>query len=168
MIGELDPHTPCSQKTKKENRSHIVTNSKKPLKTVYIKKKILKTGRSKYLPQIFYVGEWQTWVWASLVAQESACNIGDPGSISGLGRSLGEGKGSPLQYSDLENFMDCIVHGAAKSQTQLSDLHFIMPCAHYYAILNSMLIYSLSPENRVSLSRFSCKHHHRIRTTLCT
>ena len=49
--------------------------------------------------------------------KESACNAGDLGSISGLGRSHGEGKGYPLQYSDLENPMDCIVHGVAKSQT---------------------------------------------------
>ena len=56
--------------------------------------------------------------------KESACNEGDVGSISGLGRSSGEGKGYPLQYSDLENSMDCIVHGVAKSQTQLSNFHF--------------------------------------------
>ena len=43
------------------------------------------------------------------------------GKIPGLGRSTGEGKGYPLQYSGLENSMDCIVHGVAKSQTQLSD-----------------------------------------------
>ena len=36
----------------------------------------------------------------------SACNVGDPGSISGLGRSPGEGNGNPLQYSCLENTMD--------------------------------------------------------------
>ena len=42
----------------------------------------------------------------------------------GLGRSPGEGKGYPFQYSDLENSMDCIVHGVAKSGTQLSDFHF--------------------------------------------
>ena len=57
--------------------------------------------------------------WASLVAQlvkESACNEGDLGSISGLGRSPGEGTGYPFQYSTLENSMDCIVHGIAKSQ----------------------------------------------------
>ena len=36
----------------------------------------------------------------------SVCNAGDPGSISGLGRSPGEGNGSPLQYSCLENPMD--------------------------------------------------------------
>ena len=35
--------------------------------------------------------------------KESACNAGDPGSILGLGRSPEEGKGYPLQYSDLEN-----------------------------------------------------------------
>ena len=45
--------------------------------------------------------------------------------IPGLGRSPGEGKGHPLQYSGLENFMDCIVHGVAKSGTPLSDFHFI-------------------------------------------
>ena len=59
----------------------------------------------------------------SSVGKESACNAGDPGSIPGLGRSLGEGKGHPLQYSDLENSMDCIVHGVEKSLTQLSDFH---------------------------------------------
>ena len=50
--------------------------------------------------------------------------MGDLGSIPGLGRSPGEGKGYPLQYSGLENSMDCIVHGVAKSQTQLSNIHF--------------------------------------------
>ena len=56
--------------------------------------------------------------------KESACNVGDLGLIPGLGRSPGEGKGYPLQYSGLENSMDCIVHGVAKSQTRLSDFHF--------------------------------------------
>ena len=55
--------------------------------------------------------------------KESACNVGDLGSIPGLGRSPGEGKGYPLQYSGLENSMDCIVHGVSKSWTQLSDFH---------------------------------------------
>ena len=53
--------------------------------------------------------------------KESACNAGDLSSIPGLGRSPGEGKGSPLQYSGLENSMDCIVHGVAKSRTWLGD-----------------------------------------------
>ena len=39
--------------------------------------------------------------------KESTCNVGDMGSIPGLGRSLGEGKGYPLQYSGLENAIDC-------------------------------------------------------------
>ena len=45
---------------------------------------------------------------------ESACNGGDLGLIPGFGRSPGEGKGYPLQYSGLENSMDCIVHGVAE------------------------------------------------------
>ena len=40
--------------------------------------------------------------------KESACNVGDVGSIPGLGRSLGEGKGYPIEYSGLENSMDCM------------------------------------------------------------
>ena len=55
---------------------------------------------------------------------ESTCNVGDLGSVPGLGRSPGEGKGHPLQYSGLENSMDYTVHGVAKSWTQLSDFHF--------------------------------------------
>ena len=47
----------------------------------------------------------------------------DLGSIPWLGRSLEEGKGYPLQYSSLENPMDCVVHGVTKSRTQLSDFH---------------------------------------------
>ena len=41
--------------------------------------------------------------------KESICNVGDLGSIPGLGRSPGEGKGCLLHYSDLENSMDCIL-----------------------------------------------------------
>ena len=55
------------------------------------------------------------------IGKESTCNAGDLGSIPGLERSTGEGKGYPLQYSGLENSMDSIVHGVTKSQTQLSD-----------------------------------------------
>ena len=55
--------------------------------------------------------------------KESVCNEGDLGSIPGLGRSPGEGKGYPLQYSGLKNSMDCIAHGATKSWTQLSSFH---------------------------------------------
>ena len=51
----------------------------------------------------------------SSVGKESSCNAGDLGLIPGLGRSPGEGKGYPLQYSGLENSMDYTVHGIAKS-----------------------------------------------------
>ena len=46
--------------------------------------------------------------------EESSYSVGDLGSILGLGRSAGEGKGYPLQYSGLENSMDCTVHWVAK------------------------------------------------------
>ena len=59
------------------------------------------------------------------LVKESACNAGDLGSIPELGRFPGEGKGYPLQYSRLENSMDYIVHGVAKSQTRLSDFHLV-------------------------------------------
>ena len=57
-------------------------------------------------------------------SKASVYNAGDPGSIPGSGRSPGEGHGNPLQYSCLENPMDCIVHGVTNSQTRLSDFHF--------------------------------------------
>ena len=56
--------------------------------------------------------------------KESSYNAGDLGLIPGLERSPGEGKGFPLQYSGLENSMDCTVHWVAKSQTRLSDFHY--------------------------------------------
>ena len=63
----------------------------------------------------------------SSVGKESTCNAGDHSSIPGLGRTPGEEIGYPIQYSGLENSMDYIVHGVAKSQTQLSDFYFT-PC----------------------------------------
>ena len=56
---------------------------------------------------------------------ESTCNAGDLGSITGLGRSPGEGTGYPLQYPGLENSRGCIIHGVPKSQTRLGDFHFV-------------------------------------------
>ena len=50
--------------------------------------------------------------------------MGDLGSIPGLGGFPGGGKGYPLEYSGLENSMDCVVHGVAKSWTRLSHFHF--------------------------------------------
>ena len=59
--------------------------------------------------------------------KESACNEGHLGSIPGLGRSSGEGEGCPLQCSDLENSVDCVVCGVAKSQTRQGGFHFHGP-----------------------------------------
>ena len=56
--------------------------------------------------------------------KESACNVGNLDLIPGLGRSPGKGKGYQPQYSGLENSMDYIVHGVAKSWTRLSNFHF--------------------------------------------
>ena len=56
--------------------------------------------------------------------KESACNVGDLGSITGLGRSPGEGKGYPLQCSGLDNSMECMVYRVTKSWTRLSGSHF--------------------------------------------
>ena len=52
-----------------------------------------------------------------LAGKESACNVGDLCSIPGLGRSPGEGKDYPVQYSGLENSMDYTVHGVAETWT---------------------------------------------------
>ena len=66
--------------------------------------------------------------WASLVAQ-SVKNL--PAIQETWVQSLGwkdpleKGKATQLQYSDLENSMNCIVHGVAKSQIQLSDFHLM-------------------------------------------
>ena len=66
-----------------------------------------------------------------LDGKESACNVGDPGSIPGWGRSSGEGNGNPFQDSCLENPVDreawwATVHGVVKSQTRLSDFTYLL------------------------------------------
>ena len=58
----------------------------------------------------------------------------DLGSIPGLGRFPGVGKGYPLQYSGLENFMDYIVHGVAKSWTQLGNFHFLTVYSVHFSL----------------------------------
>ena len=92
-------------------------------------------------------------VYHSSVGKESACNAGDLGLIPGLGRSPGEGKGYPLQYSGLENSMDCIVHGVSESdmteQLSLIDMCVCMyicvfvciyVCAYVFVCLYSMCV----------------------------
>ena len=76
------------------------------------------------------------------MVKASACNAGDPGSIPGSGRSLGEGNGNPLQYSCLENSMDggawwATVHGVAKSRTRPSDFTFTLGSTHAEKFLNN-------------------------------
>ena len=56
--------------------------------------------------------------------KESSCNVGDLGSIPGLGRFPREGKGYPLQYSGLENSVDCIAPRVTKSWPRLSNFLF--------------------------------------------
>ena len=68
---------------------------------------------------IFFKPEFN-YIWVSLGAQRvknPPATAGDPGLILRLGRSPGEGNDYPLQYSGLENSMDCKVHGVAKSRT---------------------------------------------------
>ena len=71
----------------------------------------------------------------------SACNAGDLGSIPGLGRSPGGGKGYSLQYSRLENSVDCMVHGVAKSLTRLSNVHNL--CTNFATPQNLQLFHNL-------------------------
>ena len=59
----------------------------------------------------------------SLAGKESACNAGDLALIPWLGRSPGEGKGYPFQYSGLQKSMDCMVHEVTMRWTQLSNFH---------------------------------------------
>ena len=73
------------------------------------------------------------------MSQTSACNAGDPGLISGSGRSLEGGNGNPLQYSCLENSMDrgawrATVHRVAKSRTRLSNQHF------HFSVISSITV----------------------------
>ena len=69
----------------------------------------------------------------------SACDAGDLGSIPGSGRPPGEGNGTPLQFSCLENPMDggtwrATVHGVANSRTRLSDFTFTLTEKHITAL----------------------------------
>ena len=87
--------------------------------------------------------------------KESTYNIGDLGLFPGLGRSPGEGKGYPLQHSGLENSVGCVVHGVAKSWTQLSVSHFIS--LHFHATCG------IFPDQRSNLCPLNWEH--RVLTT---
>ena len=85
-----------------------------------------------------------------LHGKTSAYNLGDPGSIPGLGRSPGEGNSNPLQYSCLENPMDggawwAIVHGVAKSRTGLSDFTLFRFFDRVIGTITSCFFFFFSP-----------------------
>ena len=75
---------------------------------------------------------------------ESTFNAGDLGWIPGLGRSPGEGKGSPLQYSDLENSMDCMGLQKVDTTEQLS-------LSFSFLIFSFISIYLFSPRAKKHL-----------------
>ena len=79
--------------------------------------------------------------------------MGDLGSIPGLGRSSGEGKGYLLQCSGLENSMDCIVHRVAKSRIRLRDFYFTSLPIRIWIIAATPLKSTPSPYNSNSLFR---------------
>ena len=89
---------------------------------------------SQYCPKITCQGPNinQLFSPGSSAGKEFTCNAGDPGLIPGLGRSAGEGKGYPLQCSGLQNSVDYIVCGVAKSWTWLRSFHFIFTCFIFY------------------------------------
>ena len=104
--------------------------------------------------------------------KESTCNEGDLGLIPGLGRSPGEGKGYPLQYSGLENSMDYIAHRVAKNWTRLSDflftswvsnlsglldVHFYQPNKYYLISLGDLL----SPQQSQETEDWNPFHFHQ-------
>ena len=95
---------------------------------------------------------------SSSSGKNSTCNAGDRSSIPGSGRSAGEGKGYPLQYSSLENSLDwgawqVTVHGVTKSWTWLSDLHLhiesVMSSYHLILCRPLLLLSSIFPSIRV-------------------
>ena len=86
------------------------------------------TGKIIALTRLIFVGKVMSLLFNMLsrcvigfpdssIGKESACSAGDPDSIPGSGRFTGEEIGYPLQYSGLENSVDCIVHGVSKSRT---------------------------------------------------
>ena len=75
-------------------------------------------------------------------SKNSVSNAGDLGSIPGLGRSPGERKDYPLQYSGLENSMDCIVHGVTESDTtERLSLHFTSVCSNQPSFISLALFF---------------------------
>ena len=92
--------------------------------------------------------------------KESACRVGELGSIPGLGIS-GEGKGYPLQYSGLKNSKDCRVHGVTKSRTRLSNFSLLLTetrkmVAFYIDGKRWTIIVSFQQSNHIPIAKFKC------------
>ena len=126
LLGKTSQH--FGKGTNKQYFTFIHLQCRRPQFDSWVKKICWRRG---WLPTPVFLG-----FPCGSAGKESTCKVGDLGSIPGLGRSPGDGNGYPLQYSSLENSMDCIVHGVTKSQTQLSDFHFRL---HSFAIILSFL-----------------------------
>ena len=103
----------------------------------------------------------------SSVGKESACNTGDPGSISGLGRSTGEGKGYPLQYSWASLVAQLIKNPPAMWETWVQSLGWEDPlekgtATHplQYSGLENSMDYTVSPWGRKESTQLSDSHFH--------
>ena len=80
-----------------------------------------------------------------------------PGLIPGLGRSPGERNSYLLQYSGLQNSIDCIVHGVAKSWTQLSDFHFHFS-GHLQGLCCQPYLSSIHRKNQTAQRQWGLTH----------
>ena len=105
----------------------------------YLNCGVSKFSQSSSLCQVYGSEPSQRSFPCGSAGKESACNAGDLGSIPRLGRSPGEGKDYLPQYSGLENSMNRIVHGVAKSLTQVNDFHFHFQCNSKLYLVDSFL-----------------------------
>ena len=114
LLGKTSQH--FGKGTNKQYFTFIHLQCRRPQFDSWVKKICWRRG---WLPTPVFLG-----FPCGSAGKESTCKVGDLGSIPGLGRSPGDGNGYPLHYSSLENSMDCIVHGFAKSWIRLSNFHF--------------------------------------------
>ena len=101
------------------------------------KEDLLEKGRDR-LPTPVFLGSAGKKFHCGSGGKESACNEGDLGLIPGLGRSPGEGKGYPFQYSEWR-IPWTTIHGVVKGWTRLSDFSQYSPFSNWYFLLSSEL-----------------------------
>ena len=97
----------------------------------------------------------------SSAGKESTCKAGNLGLTPGLGRSPGEGRDYVFQCSGLENATDCVVHGAARSHTHLSDFH--KNPTHRKPLLLLLLCLAWVHSQSQNLCHFEVDSHFRLR-----